>query len=95
LGQAGEVECGLVVGAGIEFFDEVDEVAAGVAGGKAAPEIFGAADDEGVWIVAFVQGAGPDERIAALFEGADEAMGEQDLLEGDSAFKALKIEGEL
>jgi hypothetical protein len=67
-----------------------DHVAAPATPGKAVPEIFGAVDDEGLGVIAVVDGTGADQALAARFERSDHPPGGQHLLDGDEALEVGK-----
>jgi len=59
--ELGEVLSGLSVGGSIQSAHQLDDVAAGLAAGEAVPEVLVGVDDEGVGVVAAVDGAGAGE----------------------------------
>ena len=71
--------------------DQRDHVAATATTGEAVPEIFGAVDDEGLGVIAVVDGTGADEALAARFQGRDHPAGAQHLLDGDEALEVGKV----
>jgi hypothetical protein len=54
----------------IKASDEFDDIAAGIASGKAVPNIFGKADNKGVGVVAAMNGTRAEELIASFFKRA-------------------------
>jgi hypothetical protein len=69
---------------------QLDHVAATAAPGKAVPKIFLAIDDEGLWVIAVVDGTGADQALAAWCQGSDHPAGGQHLLDGDQTLEVGK-----
>jgi hypothetical protein len=64
-----------------------DHVAATAATGKAVPEILCQIDDEGLWVIAVVDGTWADQALAVRFQGSDHPAGGEHLLDGDEALE--------
>jgi hypothetical protein len=69
---------------------QLDHIAATTTAGKTVPEIFRAIDDEGLCVIAVMDGTGSDEALAALFQGADHCPGTHPSLDGDEALEVGK-----
>jgi hypothetical protein len=69
---------------------QLDHVAATAATGKAVPKILCPIDDEGLWVIAVVDGTRADQALAALSEGSEHPPGAEHLLDGDETLKVGK-----
>ena len=76
----------------VEASDEFDDIAAGIASGKAVPEIFGKADNKGVWVVAPVNGTRAEELIGPFFKRCHDPFSVKYRYDGDVALEIGKIE---
>jgi len=69
IGQRCEVCSDLRVCFAVKSSHQIDEITAGIALGKAVPDIFRQTDDKGVGVISAMQGARAEELIAAFFKG--------------------------
>ena len=76
----------------IKASDEFDDIAAGIASGKAVPNIFGKADNKGVGVVAAMNGTGAAELITAFFKRCHRFLSVKYRHDGDAALEIGKIE---
>ena len=76
----------------IEASDEVDDIAAGIASGKAVPDIFGKADHKGVGVVAAMNRTRAEELISSLFKRRHDPFSVKYRYDGDVALEIGKIE---
>ena len=76
----------------IKASDEFDDIASGIASGKAVPNIFGKADNKGVGVVAPMNGTRAEELIASFFKLCHFPLGVKYRHDGDAALKISKIE---
>ena len=76
----------------IKVTDEVDDIAAGIASGKAVPNIFGKADNKGVGVVAAMNGTRAEELIASFFKRCHPRLRVKYRHDGDAALEIGKIE---
>jgi hypothetical protein len=91
MGQSGEIVCCLVVGYFLQASHQIDDITAGIASGKAVPEVFRQADHKGVRVVAAMDGTGANEPIALFSEFFGKASVGQHGGDGDSVFQVLKL----
>ena len=75
----------------IKATDEFDDITAGIASGKAVPDIFGKTDNKGVGIVAAMNWTGAEESIASCFKLCHRAIGFKYLRDGDAALEEYKV----
>ena len=66
---------------------QLDHVAATAATGKAVPKILCQIDDEGLWVIAVVDGTRADQALPARGQGSDQPPGAQHLLDADEALE--------
>lgn len=92
MSECREIEGGLSVSARLEPPYELDDIAAGITASEASPEVFVEADDEGRGVVAFVEGAGTDERAGAAAQMRQQALIGQDLLDGNDALEMSEVQ---
>ena len=76
----------------VEASDEFDDIAAGIASGKAVPNIFGKADNKGVGVVAAMNGTRAEEMIASFFKLCHPRLRVKYRHDGDAALEIGKIE---
>ena len=76
----------------IKASDEFDDIAAGIASGKAVPNILGKADHKGVGVVAPMNGTRAEELIPSFFKRCHPRLGVKYRHDGDAAFEIGKIE---
>ena len=76
----------------IEASDEFDDIAAGIASGKAMPNIFGKADNKGVGVVATMNGTRAEELIPSFFKRCHPPLSVKYRHDRDAAFEICKIE---
>jgi hypothetical protein len=66
---------------------QLDHVAATAATGKAVPKILCHIDDEGLRVIAVVDGTRADQALPALCQRSDHPAGAQHLLDADEALE--------
>ncbi len=76
----------------VEASDEFDDIAAGIASGKAVPNIFGKADHKGVGVVAPMNGTRAEELIPSFFKLSHDPFSVKNHQDGDAALEIGKIE---
>ena len=76
----------------IKASDEFDDITAGIASGKAVPNIFGKADNKSVGVVAPMNGTRAEELIASFFKRCHRPLRVKYRHDGDAAFEICKIE---
>ena len=76
----------------IKASDEFDDIAAGIASGKAVPNVFGKADHKGVGVVAAMNRTRAEELIGSFFKLCQFPLGVKYRYDGDAALEISKIE---
>ena len=76
----------------IKAADELDDITAGIASGKAVPNIFGKADNKGVGVVATMNGTRAAELITSFFKLCHHPLSVKYRHNGDAALEICKIE---
>ena len=76
----------------IKASDEFDDIAAGIASGKAVPNIFGKADHKGIGVVAPMDGTRAEELIGSFFKRCHPPLVVKYRHDGDAALEIGKIE---
>lgn len=76
----------------VEASDEFDDIAAGIASGKAVPNIFGKADHKGVGVVAAMNRTRAEELIGSFFKRCHPRLRVKYRHDGDAALEIGKIE---
>ena len=76
----------------IKASDEFDDIAAGIASGKAMPNVFGKADNKGVGVVATMNGTRAEELIPSFFKLCHRRLRVKYRHDGDAALEIGKIE---
>ena len=92
MGQGVELLGSVSIGFAVQSQHKVDDIASGIAFGKAIPEVFGKADHKGSWVVAAMHGAGAKKLIPSFFEVRAQALGVQYRLNGNDAFEICKTQ---
>ena len=75
----------------IKAADEFDDITAGIASGKAVPDIFGKVDNKGVWVVTTMDGARAKKLTPSLFKRYRYPLGIKYRHDGDAALEICKI----
>ena len=76
----------------IKASDEFDDITAGIASGKAVPNILGKADNKGAGVVAPMNGTRAEELIASFFKLCHHPLSTKYRHNGDAALEICKIE---
>lgn len=76
----------------VQTADEVDDIATRLAAGEAVPEVLVGVDDEGVGVVAAVDGTGSDEFMPDVPQSCVQAAVGEDVEDGDGLLEHARIE---